>query len=63
MQCTDAGAQAHEWISDVREHVLLGEQQFGLFEGVDWSELEKYYPNEVEYYRVRGLSRLLVLCV
>ncbi len=47
----------------MREHVLLGEQQFGLFEGVDWSELEKYYPNEVEYYRVRGLSRLLVLCV
>lgn len=38
-------------IHDVREGVLLGEQQFGLFEGVDWKELERFYPNEVAFYR------------
>jgi len=27
---------AGEWISDQREDILIGEQQFGLFEGIDW---------------------------
>ena len=34
---------------------MLAEQQFGLFEGVDWSsgELEEKFPEEIAYYRVR----------
>jgi len=42
-----------DWVTDVRENVLLAEQQFGLFEGTDWEteELEKEYPKELAYYR------------
>jgi hypothetical protein len=43
------------WIDDSREHMFLGEQQFGLFEGVDWDsdEITESYPKELEYYQVR----------
>ena len=42
------------WITDIRENVLLAEQQFGLFEGTDWDtdELQKEYPKELAYYKV-----------
>jgi len=39
-----------EYISDRREHILLGEQQFGLFEGHPIDELEKLYPQEYSYF-------------
>jgi 2,3-bisphosphoglycerate-dependent phosphoglycerate mutase len=41
------------WIDDSREHMFLGEQQFGLFEGVDWDsdEITESYPKELEYYQ------------
>jgi len=44
---------AGEWVTDIRENILLAEQQFGLFEGTNWEtgELEKEYPNEIAYYR------------
>ena len=42
---------AGEWITDRREHVLLSEQQFGLFDGVPDEELPKRFPHEYAYYR------------
>jgi 2,3-bisphosphoglycerate-dependent phosphoglycerate mutase len=38
------------WIESRREHILLCEQQFGLFDGVPDDELPKRYPNEHEHY-------------
>jgi len=39
------------WITDLRENILLVEQQFGLFEGVDWyGGGLKGFPNELEFY-------------
>lgn len=54
---------AEDWVKDIREHVLLSEQQFGLFEGTDWSgnELDELFPNEIAYYRVPSLARLTTL--
>lgn len=44
---------AGEFITDMREDVLLGEQQWGLFEGYDWKgeQIEIDYPRELSYYR------------
>jgi 2,3-bisphosphoglycerate-dependent phosphoglycerate mutase len=44
--CEVAGA----WIDDTREHVLLCEQQFGVFDGVPDEELPHRFPAEFEYY-------------
>lgn len=38
-------------IQDQREHVLLGEQQFGLFDGVPDEDLPKLFPKEHAYYK------------
>lgn len=37
-------------ISSVKEHIFLGEQQFGLFEGVPVSELSIKYPREYQHF-------------
>ena len=38
------------WITDRVEHILLCEQQFGLFDGVPEDELPKRFPNEWGYF-------------
>eukprot|EP01126_Amoeba_proteus_P035743 TRINITY_DN3609_c0_g1_i4.p1 TRINITY_DN3609_c0_g1~~TRINITY_DN3609_c0_g1_i4.p1 ORF type:complete len:147 (-),score=25.02 TRINITY_DN3609_c0_g1_i4:1006-1446(-) len=43
--------EAENWISTRTDNLLLVEQQFGMFEGVDWLSVEKDYPNEIKYYR------------
>jgi 2,3-bisphosphoglycerate-dependent phosphoglycerate mutase len=43
-------SQAGSWIADQREHILLCEQQFGLFDGVPDDELPKRFPEEFEHY-------------
>ncbi len=40
-----------QWITDTREHVLLCEQQFGLFDGVPDKELPTRFPEEWAHYR------------
>lgn len=44
---------ASGWITDIQENVLLVEQNFGLFEGVDWysGELDDKYPDELHHYQ------------
>lgn len=44
---------ADGWITDISENVMLVEQNFGLFEGVDWysGELDDKYPNELHHYQ------------
>jgi len=37
-------------IRDRKEHILLCEQQFGLFDGIPTSELPKVFPQEHAYY-------------
>ena len=50
-QTADALMQtAGPWVSDRVEHILLCEQQFGLFDGVPDEELPRRYPNEFGYY-------------
>jgi broad specificity phosphatase PhoE len=39
-------AGAGRWIEDSREHILLCEQQFGLFDGVPDEELPVRFPDE-----------------
>lgn len=41
---------AGHWITDRREHVLLCEQQFGLFDGVPDEELPRRFPAEHEHF-------------
>lgn len=41
---------AHGLIADRREHILLCEQQFGLFDGVPDEELPIRFPNEFAHY-------------
>ena len=41
---------AGRWITDRREHVLLCEQQFGLFDGVPDDELPRRFPDEHAHY-------------
>eukprot|EP01124_Arcella_intermedia_P005024 TRINITY_DN12924_c0_g1_i1.p1 TRINITY_DN12924_c0_g1~~TRINITY_DN12924_c0_g1_i1.p1 ORF type:complete len:364 (+),score=61.97 TRINITY_DN12924_c0_g1_i1:11-1102(+) len=42
--------EAKEWVTDVKESIFLVEQQYGLFEGIDWTRDEKAFPKELEYY-------------
>ena len=42
---------ADGWIRDTREHVLLCEQQFGLFDGIPDEELPERFPTEAAYYQ------------
>lgn len=44
-------AGAGEWITDRLEHILLCEQQFGLFDGVADEELPLKYPAAYAHYR------------
>jgi 2,3-bisphosphoglycerate-dependent phosphoglycerate mutase len=44
-------SSAGDWITDRREHVLLCEQQFGLFDGVEDEDLPKLFPREQAYYQ------------
>lgn len=41
---------AGEWITDRVEHVLLCEQQFGLFDGIPDDELPQRFPSEFAHY-------------
>lgn len=41
---------AQGWITDRVEHILLCEQQFGLFDGVPEEELPERFPREFAYY-------------
>lgn len=41
---------AGRWIRDRREHVLMCEQQFGVFDGVPDEELPVRFPNEFAHY-------------
>ena len=34
-----------------KEHISLAEQQFGLFDGLEDGEYDKFYPNESEHYK------------
>jgi len=38
------------WIRDRREHLLLAEQQFGIFDGLSDTEREEQYPEFQAYY-------------
>src|SRR5262245_60980169 len=50
-QTADALMQtAAPWITDRVEHILLCEQQFGLFDGVPEPDLPARYPDEFKYY-------------
>jgi broad specificity phosphatase PhoE len=50
-QTADAIASAAGgWITDRVEHILLCEQQFGLFDGVPEDQLPKRFPAEHAYY-------------
>lgn len=42
--------QTSEWITDQREHILLCEQQFGLFDGVPDEDLPMRFPEEHAHY-------------
>jgi hypothetical protein len=50
-------------ITDLRESIFLGEQQFGLFEGSDWTngELDEEHPKEIVYYRVKENSKKILI--
>jgi len=43
-------ANAGEYIKDKREHILLGEQQFGLFEGLPIEDLKLVYTPEYHHF-------------
>lgn len=43
-------AELGDRVLDVREHVLLAEQQFGLFDGLSDEEAERRYPDEWAHY-------------
>ena len=38
------------WLIDRREHLLLAEQQFGVFDGLSDAERQRHYPREWAYY-------------
>jgi broad specificity phosphatase PhoE len=42
------------WITDRVEHILLCEQQFGLFDGVAEAELPERFPREYAYYDMQN---------
>ncbi|MEO8699791.1 MAG: phosphoglycerate mutase family protein [Kofleriaceae bacterium] len=41
---------AGKYITDRKEHILLCEQQFGLFDGITDTELPERFPSEFAYY-------------
>jgi 2,3-bisphosphoglycerate-dependent phosphoglycerate mutase len=43
--------QGTPFVHDIREHILLCEQQFGLFDGHPDEDLPKLFPMEHEHYR------------
>ena len=43
-------ATAGPWITDRREHIMLCEQQFGLFDGVAEKDMPARFPAEFGYY-------------
>jgi len=43
--------EADRWIVDRREHILLCEQQFGLFEGLPDEDLPRLFPVEYAHYQ------------
>jgi 2,3-bisphosphoglycerate-dependent phosphoglycerate mutase len=43
---------AGKYITDRKEHILLCEQQFGLFDGIPNTELPERYPSEYAYYEM-----------
>ena len=43
--------ELHDWGKDRKEHVLLCEQQFGLFDGLSDEELQERYPDEHAHYQ------------
>ena len=50
-QTADAIAHtAAKYITDRKEHILLCEQQFGLFDGISDEDLPGRYPREFAYY-------------
>jgi len=50
-QTADAVAElAAPWITDRREHIMLCEQQFGLFDGVSEADMPARFPAEFGYY-------------
>lgn len=40
-----------DWILDRREHILLCEQQFGLFDGIPDEKLSELFPAEQAHYK------------
>jgi len=44
--------EAGDWITDIKESIFLVEQQFGLFEGVDWANgsVDQIFPQELAHY-------------
>jgi len=40
------------WVTDIKENIFLVEQQFGLFEGVDWANgmVDTQFPEELHHY-------------
>lgn len=46
-------AHSAGYVTDIRENILLVEQQFGLFEGADWysGSLDDSFPKELEHYQ------------
>lgn len=43
-------SKGESFFLDKREHMLLAEQQFGVFDGLSDEEREKHYPREQAYY-------------
>lgn len=50
IQETAVGYQGDSIFLDKREHMLLAEQQFGLFDGLSDEERENQFPKEQAYY-------------
>lgn len=46
----DYPEEGASWFIDKREHLLLHEQQFGVFDGLSDEQREKHYPREQAYY-------------
>jgi broad specificity phosphatase PhoE len=44
--------EAGDWVTDIKESIFLVEQQFGLFEGVDWANgsVDEIFPQELAHY-------------
>lgn len=43
--------KGQSWFVDVREHLLLAEQQFGIFDGLSDDERREQYPDMQAYYQ------------